>query len=308
MKKQLLFIILIFLFFSNFLSAQKWEFGVTIKSNYSLIGIEDEIFEDGGSGVTGSTGVTITTSQDKDILRSTKGKMGLEMGLRVKYNIMERFSIISGIEGRYMGFNIRQRLEGEEEDLFTTLGTNEIPGSVYGVANGGEIVRGGTGENNEYTNYIESNTTSGGYQLFYLNIPLNLGYTTKSEKWTFFGGLWYSYLLQADFDYDPRLPISPTRYFERNIFGINMGIDFKINSNLYISLNYAGLASNLFASYKPIYHEVPATIFDATTNTIVENPHPEAGTSYWKNSEEKIPASQNFNLLSLGITYQIKSK
>lgn len=261
MKKQLLLLTLSFLFFSTSIYAQRWEFGVTMKSNYSILDIEDDIYGDPVPWViTGSTGGTLTPSPP-DVIRSAKGKIGLEMGLRVKYNLMEQISLISGIEGRFISFDTSP-----------------------------------------------NNPKKGRQNLLYLNLPLNIGYTTKSEKWTFFGGLWYSYLLQADFEKDIQYPINAIRHFEKNVMGVNAGIDFKINSYMVISLNYSGLATNLFARYKPEYRANPTTFFDRNTNTVIDNPHPDAGTVTWGISDEKIPATENFNLLSLGITYQIKSK
>lgn len=262
MKKQLLFLTLSFLFFTTSIYAQRWEFGVTMKSNFSILDIEDDIYEDAVPWViTGSTGGTFTPSWNTNIYRSATGRLGLEIGFRMKYYLMGRISLISGLEGRFISFRIKH-----------------------------------------------NNPNRGLQNLLYLNLPLNIGYTTKSEKWTFFGGLWYSYLLQADFEKDIHYPIHTTRHFEQNVLGINVGIDFKINSNMAISLNYSGLATNLFARYTPEYRANPATFFDRNTNTVIDNPHPDAGTVTWGISDEKIPATDNFNLISLGITYQIKGK
>lgn len=284
MKLRLLFLLLSIFFFSTFLHAQKWEFGVTMKSNFPLIGIEDEIYEDPVPWInTGTTGGTFTPSANINIERSTQGKIGLEMGVRVKYEVMENFCLISGIEGRFFSFKIKQKIDKSNVDLY-------------------EVIT-GEGTSSSTTVY----PTRGLQRLFYFNVPVNIGYTTPSKKWTFFGGLWCSYLLQADFDRFLHVPTNPTQFFEKTVFGVNAGIDFKINSNLYLSMNYSGLATNLFARYKVVYYEIPLTIFDRNTNTIIDNPDPNAGTYSWDYSDEKIPASQNFNLISLGITYQIKN-
>jgi hypothetical protein len=309
MNKQLLLLSLSFLFISTSIYSQRWEFGVTMKSNYSILDIEDEIYDDAVPFVeTGSTGGTWTTSPNINILRSAKSKVGLEMGLRVKYNIMGRISLFSGIEGRFISFKINQRIEGQDDDLYTTLGTFEIPGNPYGVIQGDKILRDQNSSNGITTGEGNYNPKQGLQNLLYLNIPLNIGYTTISDKWTFFGGLWYSHLLQADFEKDNFYPIKTAQYFEKNVIGVNAGIDFKLNSNIAISLNYSGLATNLFARYKPTYQAIPATIFDLNTNTTIVNPHPDAGTVTWKSSDEEIPATQNFNLISLGVTYQLKGK
>ena len=163
MKKQLLLLSLSFLFISTSIYSQRWEFGVTMKSNYSILDIEDDIYEDAAPFVGGSTGYTWTTSPNINILRSAKGKVGLEMGLRVKYNIMGRISLISGIEGRFIRFRIKQRVDNSS---YTTQIT--IPDNPYGVIQGGTFQIGSTSVNGE-GNY---NPKRGLQKLFYLNIPL----------------------------------------------------------------------------------------------------------------------------------------
>lgn len=289
--KKLIFTFLLsclFMTTSIFCQSQKWKFGVTLKTNFSVLDIEDDIYDT--NPVYTQTDSNLYSREPVNANRTISGKFGIEGGLRVKYNLFDRFSFISGLEGRFIQFDVSQEVEQkvqEEQQLFTILGSYAIPGNPYGVVQGGVIGRDNNG--NPIEAGIESeifNFNDVNQQLFYLNIPFNIAYTTKSEKMTFMAGFWYSYLLTASIEESTFFPNKTMSYFERNVIGVNAGMDIKINSDVAISVNYSGMSSNFYNKYKTI----TVTEF---SNNMVE----------FKNKEVRIPASKGFNLLSLGLTY-----
>ena len=176
MKKLIFAICLSFLFFTNsiFSQSQKWEFRVTLKSNFTTFDIEDEIY-DSRTLVTGSLENWFYKRTPKKAYRTVNGKLGLEGGVLVKYDLFANFSLISGIEGRLIRYDVSQEIEQEVEPLLTLLGILPIPGEPYGAIQGvvinrdnnGNIVK--EGEEAGIFNFTNINQN-----LFYLNIPFNL--------------------------------------------------------------------------------------------------------------------------------------
>ncbi len=292
MNKLTFIFSLSFLFFSSsiFSQSKKWEFGVTLKSNFIVLDIEDDIY-DTRPAITDNDALTSFYRTPEKANRTISGKLGVEGGLKLKYNLFERFSLISGIEGRFIRYEVSQEVEQKIELIssFTTLGSWSIPGNPWGAIQADVIGRDQNGNPIEEGMELEVfNFNEVNQNLFYLNIPINIGYTTKSEKLTFFGGFWYAYLLAADIEESTFFPNEPISYFEKSVFGVNGGIDWKVISKFAISLNYSGLSSNFYKKTKII------TVSNFNNNMIELS-----------KEEVQIPSSKGFNLISLGLTYQL---
>lgn len=268
MKKEILSIFAI-LFFSISTFSQKLDIGITLKTNFPVIDIQDQAYEP-------------FQSVSQEIVRTTRGKMGLEFGLKTKFKVFDQFIIISGIEARYIHFNKLQEARnpyGGTTPIFTTLGSYEIPPDPYGIINTDTIIRNVSGLVTH-----ESAEFKGEFQkMLYLNFPFNVGYTSKSERWTFYGGFWYSYLLTSDFEFIDHELFEIENPFSSGVLGINLGVDFNLTSLLSIDFTYSGITTNIYKPYQKISSE------DVSLPLM-----------------EKLPPSENFNLFSIGVTYYLK--
>lgn len=285
MKKLNFTFLLSYLFVTTsiFCQNQKWEFGFTLKSNFITLDIDDEIYNS-QSVLTGNADIGYLSRTPLTAKRTVDGKFGIEGGLGVKYNFSQSFSFISGLEGRLIRFTVSQEVaELVELVPFTTLGTISIPGNPWGAISGGSISRDSNGypifEVDDPFNFQDVNQN-----LFYINFPLNIAYTSNSQKWIIFAGLNYSYLLHANIEDSIAYPNDAISYFNRSLFGVNLGISFQMSKHFSISLNCTGQASNIYSSSKTVL--IPNSNY----------------TDYIK-IDEKNPASKNFNLFSLGLTY-----
>jgi len=237
MKKELL-LALVYLFFFSFLGwGQRTTWKLNFKTNYSIVDIENSTYY---FAPLAHQSDPLQVNGTHDFNRKGKGKFGFELGLLAKVKLEDGINIISGLETKFIHFDRIEELDKSNFNSFDPSGLLE-----FGYVR--EII------GNQISDPIDFKLKEGEFQqqLIYLNIPLNFGYSTKSDRWTFYGGLWYSRLISTIIEgYENYNVDKSNELFNKNIIGYNVGFDVNVFQKIGLTANYNGVVSNIYGMEK----------------------------------------------------------
>ena len=268
MKKQLFLTFAYLFLFSILGKSQGLEWSFNLKSNYSIIDLDQSI---------SSFDANTFSNSSSSIFKNGKGNLGLGFGLQTNYKIYKGFSFISGIEGTFMNFE-SGTINSNTVENYSLIDLN-TQGTLSANVSSNHLGNLTAGRFDPNTTYLDSEWNQ---SLVYLKMPLNFGYTIKSEKMMVYGGLWYARLIQSDYEGHETYLFRSNRFFNKNQYGANAGLEIQLKKRVNAVID---VTQNFTDVYSVGYLRGGNSVFDKVSG---------------------VPTSKRAKLISLGLNFWMK--
>jgi len=231
MNKIVIFLLLLFFSFSIF--AQKAEYMISAGANYNFFTISSYNTEYQQNIPTNSGYTSVTTSTYKLEINST-GASGFFVKNDFSFPVNKVISFNTGF-----GISLNNSdLTIKSKSTYNSNGYTFLDSSYIFVLDTGTVFN----YNYEYIN-------SSDYNIFLLNIPIQLQIKLFKEKLNLVGGLSISALMQAKKTYsinDGKNTIIATNDFENIFFNVNFGFSYNLFDNIYAGIKYDYSVTDVF--------------------------------------------------------------
>ncbi len=234
MKTSLIILIFLFLGFNNF--AQKAEYTISAGVNYNFFTMSD-YKSDYQQTFSSTSGYTSYTTSTYELEIESKGATGFFVDNGFSFPV-----------NKYIAFKTGFGISLNNTDLITKAKSTYSSNTGIVFDTSFVFVTDTSSVLNPYV-YNYDYMTGSDYNIFLLNIPIQLQVNLLNEKLQLEGGLSISALMQAKSTFATntnKYTQIATNNFENIFFNVNFGFAYNIFDNIYAGLKYDYSVTNVF--------------------------------------------------------------